>query len=96
MMLYFLYQYSNRLEKDDFVGKPADMSYMLLVIYAVTSKYNSNSKFEFQILEFIACDSWSMNHSYDTKPILVRISDSEPSDSNVFDISIRKELNKAT
>ena len=38
MMLYFLYQYSNRLEKDDFAGKPADMSYMLLIIYAVTSK----------------------------------------------------------
>jgi len=36
MMLYFLYQYSNRLEKDDFAGKPADMSYMLLIIYAVT------------------------------------------------------------
>jgi len=44
MMLYFLYQYSNRLEKDDFAGKPADMSYMLLIIYAVTSKLHTCHK----------------------------------------------------
>jgi len=36
--LYFLYNYSTRLEKDHFAGKPADMAYMMLVIFMTTSK----------------------------------------------------------
>lgn len=36
MMLYFLYQYATRLEGTDFLGKPADMAYMLLVIFSTT------------------------------------------------------------
>lgn len=32
MMLYFLYSYSVRIEREEFTGKPADMAYMLLII----------------------------------------------------------------
>jgi len=34
--LYFLYNYSTRLEKDHFAGKPADMAYMMIVIFMTT------------------------------------------------------------
>lgn len=36
LMLYMLYQYSSRLEKDEFGGKPADMGFMLMVVFATT------------------------------------------------------------
>lgn len=36
MMLYFLYSYSVRIEKEEFAGKPADMAYMLLTIFTTS------------------------------------------------------------
>ena len=36
MLLYFLYQYCRRLEEADFQGKPADMAYMLIVLFSTT------------------------------------------------------------
>lgn len=34
MMLYFLYNYCTKLEKEEFAGKPAEMAYMLLVLFS--------------------------------------------------------------
>jgi len=36
MLLYFLYQYCRRLEEADYQGKPADMAYMLMVLFSTT------------------------------------------------------------
>ena len=41
MMLYFLYSYSVRIEKEEFAGKPADMAYMLLTIFTTSSEFGS-------------------------------------------------------
>ena len=41
MMLYFLYQYATRLEREHYAGAPADMLYMMIVIFLTSSKlYN--------------------------------------------------------
>ena len=39
MLLYFLYQYCRRLEEADYQGKPADMAYMLMVLFSTTSEF---------------------------------------------------------
>lgn len=39
MMLYFLYSYAVRLEREEFAGKPADMAYMLLIMGISSSKF---------------------------------------------------------
>ena len=39
MLIYFLYQYCRRLEENDYQGKPADMAYMLMILFSTTSKY---------------------------------------------------------
>jgi len=36
MLLYFLYQYSTRLEEGDFAGKRADMAFMMLTIFSTS------------------------------------------------------------
>ena len=44
MLLYFLYQYCRRLEEADFQGKPADMAYMLMVLFSTTSEFFNLNK----------------------------------------------------
>jgi len=36
MLIYFLYQYCRRLEENDYQGKPADMAYMLMILFSTT------------------------------------------------------------
>ena len=43
MMLYFLYSYSVRIEREEFAGKPADMAFMLLTVFGSSSKYTVKS-----------------------------------------------------
>ena len=41
MMLYFLYNYCTKLEKEEFAGKPAEMAYMLLVLFSSSGLFKN-------------------------------------------------------